>query len=262
MRPSCTPRRSAGTPSRSATLLAKRGVTPPVFVGNGAKTQAQAEMWFGAARGARHAVVALVGSGVGAAVITDGAPYQGVSSSAGEWGHTLLDRTAGAPAGAAPAAAWRPMSAPKASSTATRRPAAPRRRRPGRTRCRCPGHRPGRRHWDDRRDGGDRRTHRRRGSRETRLGRVGAAGGDRRPTSVPASATWSTCSTRSGSCSAAGPAWRSAPSWLPQIRAAAEERALVPPVRAGDDRAECAGRRRGRAGRGHVAVGGVPGPGR
>jgi predicted NBD/HSP70 family sugar kinase len=75
---------------RLADLLAKRGVTSPVFVGNGAKTQAQAEMWFGAARGARHAVVALVGTGVGAAVITDGAPYQGVSSSAGEWGHTLL----------------------------------------------------------------------------------------------------------------------------------------------------------------------------
>lgn len=75
---------------RLADLLAKRGVTSRVFVGNGAKTQAQAEMWFGAARGARHAVVALVGTGVGAAVITDGAPYQGVSSSAGEWGHTLL----------------------------------------------------------------------------------------------------------------------------------------------------------------------------
>ncbi len=73
-----------------AAMLADRGVTPPVFVGNGAKTQAQAEMWFGAARGVRHAVVALVGSGVGAAVITDGDPYQGVSSSAGEWGHTTL----------------------------------------------------------------------------------------------------------------------------------------------------------------------------
>jgi predicted NBD/HSP70 family sugar kinase len=71
-------------------MLAERGVTAPVFVGNGAKTQAQAEMWFGAARGVRHAVVALVGSGVGAAVITDGEPYQGVSSSAGEWGHTTL----------------------------------------------------------------------------------------------------------------------------------------------------------------------------
>ncbi len=71
-------------------MLAAHGVTAPVFVGNGAKTQAQAEMWFGAARGVRHAVVALVGSGVGAAVITDGEPYQGVSSSAGEWGHTTL----------------------------------------------------------------------------------------------------------------------------------------------------------------------------
>jgi predicted NBD/HSP70 family sugar kinase len=73
-----------------AAMLADRGVSAPVFIGNGAKTQAQAEMWFGAARGVRHAVVALVGSGVGAAVITDGEPYQGVSSSAGEWGHTTL----------------------------------------------------------------------------------------------------------------------------------------------------------------------------
>jgi predicted NBD/HSP70 family sugar kinase len=74
-----------------ATLLAERGVDAPAFVGNGAKTQAQAEMWFGAARGARCAIVALVGTGVGAAIITDGVPYQGVSSSAGEWGHTLLE---------------------------------------------------------------------------------------------------------------------------------------------------------------------------
>ncbi|HEY2795479.1 MAG TPA: ROK family protein [Micromonosporaceae bacterium] len=73
-----------------ATLLAEHGVTGPVFVGNGAKTQAQAEMWFGAARGARHAIVALIGSGIGAAVITDGEPFSGASSSAGEWGHTLL----------------------------------------------------------------------------------------------------------------------------------------------------------------------------
>jgi predicted NBD/HSP70 family sugar kinase len=73
-----------------ATLLTEHGVAGPVFIGNGAKTQAQAEMWFGAARGARHAIVALIGSGVGAAVITDGEPFQGASSSAGEWGHTLL----------------------------------------------------------------------------------------------------------------------------------------------------------------------------
>jgi predicted NBD/HSP70 family sugar kinase len=73
-----------------AAMLAEHGVTTRIFIGNGAKMQAQAEMWFGAARGARHAVVALVGSGVGAAVITDGATFQGASSSAGEWGHTML----------------------------------------------------------------------------------------------------------------------------------------------------------------------------
>jgi predicted NBD/HSP70 family sugar kinase len=75
---------------RLAEMLAAHGIAAPVFVGNGAKTQAQAEMWFGAARGARQAVVALVGSGVGAAVIADGEPFGGATGSAGEWGHTTL----------------------------------------------------------------------------------------------------------------------------------------------------------------------------
>ncbi|HEU0239461.1 MAG TPA: ROK family transcriptional regulator [Micromonosporaceae bacterium] len=73
-----------------ADMLASDGVAAPVFVGNGANTQAQAEMWFGAARGARHAVVALVGSGVGAAIIADGTPFGGTSGGAGEWGHTAV----------------------------------------------------------------------------------------------------------------------------------------------------------------------------
>jgi predicted NBD/HSP70 family sugar kinase len=73
-----------------ADMLTEHGITTPVFLGNGAKTQAQAEMWFGAARGARHAIVALVGSGVGAAIISDGVQYEGTTSSAGEWGHTTL----------------------------------------------------------------------------------------------------------------------------------------------------------------------------
>ncbi|MET7393284.1 ROK family transcriptional regulator [Dactylosporangium sp. NPDC005572] len=62
----------------------------PLYIDNGAKTLGQAEMWFGAGRGSRHAVFALVGSGVGAAVVTNGATYRGASSSAGEWGHTTL----------------------------------------------------------------------------------------------------------------------------------------------------------------------------
>jgi predicted NBD/HSP70 family sugar kinase len=71
-------------------MLRATGVELPLFFENGAKTQGQAEMWFGAGRGARHAVVVLVGSGVGAAVITHGATYRGATSSAGEWGHTTI----------------------------------------------------------------------------------------------------------------------------------------------------------------------------
>ena len=70
--------------------MLRAGTDLPVHVDNGAKTLGQAEMWFGAGRGARHAVIALVGSGVGAAVITDGASYRGSRSSAGEWGHTTI----------------------------------------------------------------------------------------------------------------------------------------------------------------------------
>ncbi|MEW2146978.1 ROK family transcriptional regulator [Micromonospora vinacea] len=66
------------------------GTDLPLHIDNGAKTLGQAEMWFGAGRGARHAVFALVGSGVGASVVTGGATYRGASSSAGEWGHTTL----------------------------------------------------------------------------------------------------------------------------------------------------------------------------
>ncbi|MEN3615546.1 ROK family transcriptional regulator [Plantactinospora sp. ZYX-F-223] len=70
--------------------LIRAEVDLPVHIDNGAKTLGQAEMWFGAGRGSRHAVFALVGSGVGAAVVTNGVMYRGVSSSAGEWGHTTL----------------------------------------------------------------------------------------------------------------------------------------------------------------------------
>jgi predicted NBD/HSP70 family sugar kinase len=62
----------------------------PIFVENGAKTVGQAEMWFGAGRGARHAVIILIGTGVGAAVVMDGHSYRGANSNAGEWGHTTL----------------------------------------------------------------------------------------------------------------------------------------------------------------------------
>jgi predicted NBD/HSP70 family sugar kinase len=73
-----------------ARKLAEAGVRPPVLIDNGAANLGRAENWFGASRGARHAIVTLIGSGVGASVITDGSRFRGTSSSAGEWGHTPI----------------------------------------------------------------------------------------------------------------------------------------------------------------------------
>jgi predicted NBD/HSP70 family sugar kinase len=70
--------------------LLRAGTALPLFIDNGAKTLGQAEMWFGAGRGSDNVVIALIGSGVGACVVTNGKPYHGASSSAGEWGHTTL----------------------------------------------------------------------------------------------------------------------------------------------------------------------------
>ncbi|MEV6129929.1 ROK family protein [Streptomyces violaceusniger] len=58
----------------------------PYFIENGAKTLGQAEMWFGAGRGARNAVVVLFGSGVGACVVTDDVEH----GRAVEWGHLTV----------------------------------------------------------------------------------------------------------------------------------------------------------------------------
>ncbi|MFF7333046.1 ROK family protein [Streptomyces sp. NPDC090306] len=58
----------------------------PYFVDNGAKTLGQAEMWFGAGRGARNAVVVLFGSGVGACVVSD----EVERGRAVEWGHLTV----------------------------------------------------------------------------------------------------------------------------------------------------------------------------
>ena len=71
--------------------LVRAEIPLPLHVDNGAKTLGLAEMWFGTGRGTRDAVVALLGSGVGASVIAGGATYQGATGSAGEWGHTTIE---------------------------------------------------------------------------------------------------------------------------------------------------------------------------
>jgi predicted NBD/HSP70 family sugar kinase len=62
----------------------------PLQFDNGAKTMGQAELRFGAGRGARNAVMVLIGSGVGASLISGGATYQGATSSAAEFGHVTV----------------------------------------------------------------------------------------------------------------------------------------------------------------------------
>lgn len=75
-------------------LLRATGAVPPevpYIIDNGARTLGQAEMWFGAGRGARDAVVVLFGSGVGASLITDGSPDGGTTEGTPlEWGHLTV----------------------------------------------------------------------------------------------------------------------------------------------------------------------------
>ena len=70
--------------------LLRAGTGLPLHIDNDARTMGQAELWFGAGRGARSAVVCLVGSGVGACISANGAALRGPSSSASEWGHTTV----------------------------------------------------------------------------------------------------------------------------------------------------------------------------
>ncbi|HEY3867189.1 MAG TPA: ROK family protein [Actinocrinis sp.] len=71
--------------------MLRREIDLPLYIDNGATALGQAEMWFGAGRGCSDAVIALIGVGVGACVVTDGVPYRGVGHSAGEWGHTVVE---------------------------------------------------------------------------------------------------------------------------------------------------------------------------
>lgn len=64
----------------------------PIRLEHDAKAAALGEFYFGAGRGERSMVYIIVGTGVGAALIMDGAVYRGMHNSAGEFGHTVLDR--------------------------------------------------------------------------------------------------------------------------------------------------------------------------
>lgn len=61
-----------------------------ICLDNGAKAMALAESRFGAGRGIKDVAVLLIGTGIGAGIITEGSLYRGVTNSAGEWGHTKI----------------------------------------------------------------------------------------------------------------------------------------------------------------------------
>jgi predicted NBD/HSP70 family sugar kinase len=71
-------------------LLGKR-LSIPMFLDNGAKAMAMAEMLFGAGRGANNMAVLLVGTGVGSGIIADRVLFRGFANNAGEIGHTSLN---------------------------------------------------------------------------------------------------------------------------------------------------------------------------
>jgi predicted NBD/HSP70 family sugar kinase len=70
--------------------MLRERINLPIVLDNGAKAMAQAELWFGAGRGADDLAVLLIGTGIGAGIITQGALYRGATNGAGEWGHTTL----------------------------------------------------------------------------------------------------------------------------------------------------------------------------
>ncbi|MFD5142460.1 ROK family protein [Streptomyces sp. NPDC058401] len=72
-------------------LLAERLVVP-LYLDNPLKAGTVAEMWFGAGREADDLVVATLRAGVGVGIAVGGSLYRGATNSAGEWGHTCLER--------------------------------------------------------------------------------------------------------------------------------------------------------------------------
>jgi predicted NBD/HSP70 family sugar kinase len=70
--------------------LLRKHTALPLRVENGTRTMGQAEMWAGAGRDTRNTAVVLIGSGVGASLITQCGTCQGTVSRTTEWGHTVV----------------------------------------------------------------------------------------------------------------------------------------------------------------------------
>ena len=63
-----------------------------VLVGNDANVAALGEIWMGAAKGAKNAVMVTLGTGVGGGVVVNGKVIDGVNGAGGEIGHITVNR--------------------------------------------------------------------------------------------------------------------------------------------------------------------------
>ena len=63
-----------------------------VLVGNDANVAALGEIWMGAAKGAKNAVMVTLGTGVGSGVVVNGKVIDGVHGAGGEIGHITVNR--------------------------------------------------------------------------------------------------------------------------------------------------------------------------
>src|SRR3990172_9621219 len=76
------------TPLRD--IIAKKS-NKKAFLINDAKAAALGELYFGAARGARHFIYVTISTGIGGGIIIDGKLYFGKIGTAGEVGHMIID---------------------------------------------------------------------------------------------------------------------------------------------------------------------------
>jgi len=71
--------------------MLKQHLEFPIFLENGAKTMALAEIQAMGPQGPKNIAVINIGTGVGAGITSEGRLYRGATNSAGEVGHTIID---------------------------------------------------------------------------------------------------------------------------------------------------------------------------
>jgi predicted NBD/HSP70 family sugar kinase len=63
----------------------------PIFIDNVARTRTLSELWFGIGKCIKSFIYVFVDQGVGCGIVNNNAVYEGYSSVAGEFGHTIIE---------------------------------------------------------------------------------------------------------------------------------------------------------------------------